>query len=90
MATPLATIRGGGEAAQRGILMRSGEAFQVMGDIAVIAFDKTGTITRGEPTVQSVTPARDVDGDVLVQIAASVEMNSEHLLARAVEDAAES
>ncbi len=89
MATPLATIRGGGEAAQRGILMRSGEAFQVMGDIAVIVFDKTGTITRGEPTVHTIIAADGHTGDELLQLAASVEMNSEHPLARAVEDAAE-
>lgn len=90
MATPLATIRGGGEAAQRGILMRSGEAFQVMGDIAVIVFDKTGTITRGEPTVQNVIPAGNTAEDDVLGVAASVEMNSEHPLARAIEDAAES
>jgi len=90
MATPLATIRGGGEAAQLGILMRSGEAFQVMGDVAVIVFDKTGTITRGEPTVQAIIPSGVVTDAELLQIAASVEMNSEHPLARAIEDAAES
>jgi len=89
MATPLATIRGGGEAAERGILMRSGEAFQVMGDIAVIVFDKTGTVTRGEPAVQSIIPTDGHTDEALLQIAASVEMNSEHPLARAVENAAE-
>ena len=90
MATPLATIRGGGEAALRGILMRSGEAFQVMGDVAVIVLDKTGTITRGEPTVQSITPTEDIAEYELLAVAAAVEMNSEHPLARAIEDAAES
>ncbi len=88
MATPLATIRGGGEAAQRGILMRSGEAFQVMGNTAFIVFDKTGTITRGEPTVHTVLPAAGVDPDEVLRVAASAEMNSEHPLARAVEDEA--
>ncbi|MFV2000903.1 MAG: heavy metal translocating P-type ATPase, partial [Acidimicrobiia bacterium] len=90
MATPLATIRGGGEAAQRGILMRSGEAFQVMGDVAVVVFDKTGTITRGEPTVQSVIASSGATEDEVLRLAASVEMNSEHPLARAVEASAES
>ncbi len=89
MATPLATIRGGGEAAQRGILMRSGEAFQVMGDITAIVFDKTGTITSGEPTVQSVIATGGITEEELLQVAASVELNSEHPLARAIEDAAE-
>jgi cation transport ATPase len=54
MATPLAMIRGGGEAAQRGILMRSGEAFQVLKDVTVVALDKTGTITEGRPAVTDV------------------------------------
>lgn len=89
MATPLATIRGGGEAAQRGILMRSGEAFQVMGDIAVIVFDKTGTITRSEPTVNTIVPADGVNEEDVLRMGASIEMNSEHPLARAVEGAAE-
>lgn len=89
MATPLATIRGGGEAASRGILMRSGEAFQVMGDIAVVAFDKTGTITRGEPAVQTVVPADGHNEVLVLGIAASAEMSSEHPLARAIEDAAD-
>ncbi len=89
MSTPLATIRGGGEAARRGILMRSGEAFQVAGAIDVVVFDKTGTLTRGEPTVRTVAPARGVTEAELLGIAASVEANSEHPLARAVEDAAE-
>jgi len=88
MATPLATIRGGGEAAQRGILMRSGEAFQVMGDISVIVLDKTGTITQGTPAVQALVPAAGVSEEELVGIAAGAEINSEHPLARAVENAA--
>ncbi len=54
MATPLAMIRGGGEAAQKGILMRSGEAFQVFKDVQVVLLDKTGTITKGKPEVTDV------------------------------------
>ncbi|NIR30893.1 MAG: hypothetical protein GWN84_16575, partial [Gammaproteobacteria bacterium] len=49
MATPLALIRGGGMAAERGILMRSGEAFQTLKDITHVVLDKTGTITEGTP-----------------------------------------
>jgi len=88
MATPLATIRGGGEAADRGILMRSGEAFQIMGDIDTVFLDKTGTITRGEPSVHTLLPAAGADETELLRWAAAVEANSEHPLARAVEDAA--
>ncbi len=56
MATPLAMIRGGGEAAQKGILMRSGEAFQILKDIEKIVFDKTGTLTEGKPRVVDLVP----------------------------------
>ena len=49
MATPLALIRGGGMAAERGILIRSGEAFQILKDISRVILDKTGTVTRGSP-----------------------------------------
>jgi len=52
MSTPLAMIRGGGEAAKRGILMRSADAFQVLRDVRRVVLDKTGTITRGKPSVE--------------------------------------
>jgi P-type Cu+ transporter len=60
-----------------------------MGNTAFIVFDKTGTITRGEPTVHTVLPATGVDPDEVLRFAASAEMNSEHPLARAVEDEAD-
>jgi heavy metal translocating P-type ATPase len=88
MATPLATIRGGGEAAGRGILMRSGEAFQVMSEIVVVVFDKTGTVTRGEPSVHAVVAASGHTDDEVLGMAAAVEASSEHPLARAIEDEA--
>jgi heavy metal translocating P-type ATPase len=88
MATPLAMIRGGGEAARTGILMRSGEAFQVFKDIKKIVFDKTGTLTIGKPSVLDV---RAVDGDEreVLLLAASAEALSEHPLARAVVERAQ-
>lgn len=67
MATPLAMIRGGGMAAERGILMRSGEAFQVMQELRTIVLDKTGTITRGEPAVREVVPTGGTDANELHQ-----------------------
>jgi Cu+-exporting ATPase len=88
MATPLAMIRGGGMAAERGILMRSGEAFQIMGELRAVVLDKTGTITRGEPEVAAVVALGAEEAEVL-RLAAAVEATSEHPLARAVEDAAE-
>jgi P-type Cu+ transporter len=84
MATPLAMIRGGGEAALRGILMRSGEAFQVFKDVRTVALDKTGTITAGKPEVtQVICLAGDRDGELLA-LAASAERPSEHPVARSV------
>ena len=89
MSTPLAMIRGGGEAAEQGILMRSGEAFQIMGEIRSIVLDKTGTITRGQPQVQAVVALDGHDEDQVLSAAASAESASEHPLARAIEDAAQ-
>ena len=60
-----------------------------MGAISTIVLDKTGTITRGQPTVQSVIPVESSNEKDLLRWAAAVEFNSEHPLARAVEDAAE-
>src|SRR5712692_501165 len=88
MATPLAMIRGGGEAARKGVLMRSGEAFQVFRDIKKIILDKTGTITVGKPRVVDVFAVQGNERDVL-RVAASAESPSEHPLARAVIDRAE-
>ena len=88
MATPLAMIRGGGEAAEQGILLRSGEAFQVMGELAVVVLDKTGTITAGTPSVRAVVPAAGHDEDEVLRLAAAVEDSSEHPLADAVVAAA--
>ncbi|MEX0659905.1 MAG: heavy metal translocating P-type ATPase [Egibacteraceae bacterium] len=89
MATPLAMIRGGGQAARQGILMRSGEAFQIMGEIRSIVLDKTGTLTHGKPAVRDVVAVGSRDDDEVLQAAASAESASEHPLARAIEDAAE-
>jgi len=93
MATPLAMIRGSGEAARRGILMRSGEAFQVFKDIRIVVLDKTGTLTEGHPVVSaifslsthaSVRPSEEC----ILHLAASAERFSEHPLARAIVDEA--
>jgi len=83
MATPLALIRGGGKAANRGILMRSGDAFQIFPDVDHIVLDKTGTITVGEPAVSEVV-AFGADGVDVLTAAASAEAFSEHPLADAI------
>jgi heavy metal translocating P-type ATPase len=89
MATPLALIRGGTLAAERGILMRSGEAFQVFQEIDTVVLDKTGTITEGRPRLQSVGASSGLDRHELLRIAAAAEQHSEHPLARAVVERAE-
>lgn len=83
LATPTSIMVSSGLGAQNGILIRSGEAMQVMQDIRTIVFDKTGTITKGAPEVT------DVVGDDVLQIAASVESGSEHPLGKALVDKAE-
>ena len=89
MATPLAMIRGGGMAAERGILMRSGEAFQIFSAIDVAVLDKTGTLTAGKPTVVELVPVDGVGEDELLALAAGAELSSEHPLARSVVAAAQ-
>jgi Cu+-exporting ATPase len=73
MATPLAMIRGGGMAAEKGILMRSADAFQGFGRIDRIVLDKTGTLTKGEPRVVGLALAPGADRVELLRLAAAVE-----------------
>ena len=86
MATPLAIIRGGGVAAQKGILMRSGEAFQVFKDVNKIIFDKTGTLTIGNPQIIKIIPFESYNINELIALAASIEIGSNHPLAHAIVD----
>lgn len=88
MATPLAMIRGGGMAAERGILLRSAEAFQVLKDIQKVVFDKTGTITQGKPEVIEVAVLGAYDKKEILALTAAAESNSEHPIARAIVTAA--
>ncbi len=84
MATPLAMIRGSGMAAEKGILMRSATAFQILKDVKHVVLDKTGTLTNGRPAVTDVIPARGTTEEELLSAAAAVELASEHPIARAV------
>jgi heavy metal translocating P-type ATPase len=84
MATPLALIRGSGIAAQRGVLIRSGEAFQTFKDVRRVVFDKTGTLTMGRPAVIDIIAINGFSESEVLSLAASLEVNSEHPLARAV------
>jgi P-type Cu+ transporter len=84
LATPTAIMVGSGMGAERGVLIRSGEAIQMLKDIKVIVLDKTGTITRGEPALADVLPAAGFDEVTLLQAAAGVEAGSEHPLGQAI------
>jgi len=88
MATPLAMIRGGGEAARQGILMRSAASFQAFKDVSVVVLDKTGTITHGAPRVVDVQAVPGWDAGQVLALAGAAEQVSEHPLARAVVEAA--
>ncbi|MCL8206677.1 MAG: cation-translocating P-type ATPase [Actinomycetia bacterium] len=84
MATPLALIRGGGQAAERGILIRSGEAFQLLKEVRWVALDKTGTLTEGQPAVTHVVPVGVVSEREVLQLAAAAEAPAEHPVGRAI------
>lgn len=87
MATPLAIIRASGEAAERGILMRSGEAFHVLRNVQTIVFDKTGTLTEGKPVLADCL-VLEADAAEVLYLASSAEMLSEHPLGQAIVHAA--
>jgi P-type Cu+ transporter len=88
LATPTAIMVGTGRGAEMGILFKNSEALENAHRLQVVALDKTGTITRGEPSVTDVIPANDFDLNVLLQLAASAERGSEHPLGQAVVQAA--
>nr|MDQ3642836.1 heavy metal translocating P-type ATPase [Actinomycetota bacterium] len=90
IAAPLAIVRGAGEAADGGIIMRTGEAFQTFGQVGVVVLDKTGTLTEGRPGVREVVPVGDATEDDVLAAAAAAESPSQHPLARAIVDAAAS
>lgn len=83
LATPVAIMVGTGKGAEKGILIKSGEALELGGKIDTVALDKTGTITTGKPTVTDII-CYGYDRDELLKLAASVERFSEHPLAQAI------
>ena len=88
ISAPLSIVRGAGEAADDGILMRTGESFQALQAAGHVVLDKTGTITEGTPTVRDHVSIGDTTADELLRTAAAVEARSEHPLAEAIVDAA--
>ena len=87
ISAPLSIVRGAGEAAERGVLMRTGEAFQALRRVQRVVFDKTGTLTEGRPDLRDVVPVAATEAELL-GVAAAIEAGSEHPLARAVVGAA--
>ncbi len=88
LATPMALMVGIGRAARAGILIRHAEALETLTRADILVVDKTGTLTVGKPTVQSVESAPGFEADELLVLAASVERASEHPLAAAIVSAA--
>lgn len=84
LATPTAIMVATGKGAENGILIKSGEALELMHKVDTIVFDKTGTITEGKPQVTDIIPSKSINEDYLLKIAASAEKNSEHPLGEAI------
>ena len=84
LATPTAIMVGTGKGAENGILLKSGEALEEANHVNMVVFDKTGTITNGTPVVTDVITADSTDADVLIRLAASLEVASEHPLGEAI------
>ncbi|MDD2575420.1 MAG: heavy metal translocating P-type ATPase [Acholeplasmataceae bacterium] len=89
LATPTAIMTASGAAAKHGILIASGEALEISSKATMVVFDKTGTITVGKPTLQKVVSLTEIKEDKLLQIAASLEQQSNHPIAKSIISAAE-
>ena len=84
LATPVAIMVGNGMGAKNGILFKNAASLEEAGKVRIVALDKTGTITSGEPKVTDIIPAPGYGEDELLRLAAALEQKSEHPLARAV------
>lgn len=84
LATPVAIMVGNGVGARNGILFKTAVSLEETGKTQIVALDKTGTITQGEPKVTDILPFNGHDGKALLQLAYSLEKKSEHPLAKAV------
>ncbi len=84
LATPVAIMVGSGIGAKNGILFKNATALEVMGRANIIALDKTGTITKGEPSLTDIIAEKSGGEEKLISLAASVESGSQHPLAKAI------
>jgi len=84
LATPVAIMVGSGRGAKKGILFKTAESLEILGKSDIVVLDKTGTVTKGRMTVTDIIPSDRTDAEALLKIAASIEKQSEHPLARAI------
>ena len=84
LATPVAIMVGSGLGAKNGILFKTAASLEETGRIEIVALDKTGTITSGEPKVTDILPAEGVSAEELLRLANTLERKSEHPLAKAI------
>ena len=89
LATPMSIMVAAGRGAQLGVLFRNAEAIERLREIDTLIVDKTGTLTEGRPTVESIDPQGDLTAERLLALAASIERSSEHPLGAAIVRAAE-
>ncbi len=83
LATPTSIMAAIGQATKNGVLIKSGEALEMMGQVSTVAFDKTGTITEGKLSVSDIIPLH-MEKDSLMSVISSVESRSEHPLGKAI------
>jgi Cd2+/Zn2+-exporting ATPase len=84
LATPTAVVAAIGNAAKRGMLVKSGAVIEQIGKVDVVAFDKTGTLTHGQPIVQQIIALDGYPADQILSFAASIERGSEHPIGRSI------
>lgn len=89
LATPVAIMVGNGMGARNGIMFKTAISLEEAGKVAIVALDKTGTITSGEPKVTDILPANGISEAELIGIAYALEQKSEHPLAKAINEYAE-
>jgi heavy metal translocating P-type ATPase len=88
LGAPIALISGMSRAAKHGIIIKTGSSMEKLAEVKTVAFDKTGTLTIGKPTVGAVKAFGKFDKETVLRAAASLEQNSNHILARAIVDQA--
>lgn len=84
LATPVAIMVGNGMGAKNGVLFKTAASLERAGEVDIVALDKTGTITSGEPKVTDILPADGTSEEELLRLALALEQKSEHPLARAI------